>query len=925
MDAAAWGQLVEDSDWEALFHALRDLPDGDRETAVKWYRSKGRALARRISERDWRPHSRIVQLELALALAETPEEANKNCQWGRRWVWNDDLEALPACAELLVGRGRDWAQELVSLATAHTFRGDSRNGRVEVTALSSAVVDAFGLPAPVTETWVHGWTTLVSLAHTHARNDRTSPWRPATLLESTDRGVRPAYPLGEDASLEACLRGTREVTTVLCAALDVPDALAEWTDLKDDRWDITETVRTLVGDGTLDRTEVLEATFRSMSRDDRPGTQRVLGRILLGLDPTPAEVRERAALVLHVMPTAHGSMTRILLDLALAAELDDDDLLELGTVVLARKEKAQKTALLAHLKASDSPAREPLLRMAADSDDAAFAAKARDLLGADEGHDDTAVAASGGGTSWSRPVTGFDIADFTPYAGDAAGLDRALSESETWMRITSEAAWLDLVVRLGATDPEVLQAVADAEDSMGWWSSARTRGLLRQWVTTGDPHRGYQRTSTITSHEHGKDPVTRTSTFEWVPPGVVLFTDRLAEETLRRLGTVDELLSTPSRMDGTLTVDDLAARVGRARDTGFAPYDLVQALLRLDLRGVDDASAFEGLSLPPAEVPASGGAAGKESGGGSTWHRLLGRSSGKAEKPGKGTAGALDGVDVIRAWVEAGGPSPRELDLDGARPRLGATTLPLPEPLAGLDGLAEICAPIGHKGSQEPAGLFDSPTLVLGVLPGATEVAVTTTEQRGDLDSVFHAQNLSVLAWSAGPIGPATHHHLARLLAHPREDSRLLAAKHTAEIAAQGRLDPDLLRDGSLTLFDAGDLSLPRAAHGWEQLASLAGLSVVWPAWTAVLDAACRAPRKPAGLADLLRGAREHVAVAAEHVSGDVLPESVREVAAEKGRSKAATEARALVTAADGSGPGPGPGPGPGTGSGSSSGSGEGA
>lgn len=906
VDAAAWGQLVEDSDWEALFHALRDLRDGDREKAVKWYRSTGRAVARRISERDWRPHSRIVQLELALALAETPEEANKNCQWGRRWVWNDDLEALPACAELFVGRGREWAQELVSLATPHTFRGDSRNGRVEVTALSSAAVDAFDLPAPVTETWVHGWTALVGLAHSHARGDRTSHWRPVTLLESGDDGVRTAYPLGDEGSLEACLRGTREVTTVLCAALDLPDALAEWTDLKDDRWDVTETIRTLVGDGTLDRAQVLDATFRSLSRDDRPGTQRVVGRILLGLHPTPGEVRERVALVLHVMPTAHGSMTRILLDLALAADLDGDDLVELGTVVLARKEKAQKTALLAHLKVSDSTAREPLLQMAADSDDAAFAAKARDLLGSDEGDGDTAVADSAGGTSWSRPVTGFDIADFMPYAGDAAGLDRALSDSETWMRITSEAAWLDLVVRLGATDPDVLKAVADAEDSLGWWSSARTRGLLRQWVATGDPHRSYRRTSTITSHEHGKEPVTSSREVEWVPPGVVLFTDRLAEETLRRLGSVDELLSTPSRMDGTLTVDDLVERVKRARATGYAPYDLVQALLRLDLRGVEDASAFDGLTLAPAEVP--GAAEGRA---GSTWRRLLGRSSGrggagKAGTAGKGsgrdTADALDGVDVIRAWLEAGGASPRELDLDGARPRLGATTLPLPEPLAGLEGLAEICASIGHEKSKDPAGLFDSPTLVLGVLPWATEVAVTTTEQRGDLDSVFHAQNLPVLAWSAGPIGPATHHHLARLLVHPREDSRLLAAKHAAEIAAQGRLDPELLRGASVTLFDEGDLSLPRAAHGWEQLAALAGLSVVWPAWTAVLDAACRAPRKPAGLADLLRGARDHVALAAEHVSGDVLPESVRAVAAEKGKGKAVTEARALVARADGSG-----------------------
>ncbi|WP_404386474.1 hypothetical protein LL946_07850 [Knoellia locipacati] len=896
MDAAGWEQQVDESDWRGLQRALTSLDDEGRAAALTWYRRTGRARARKVSERDWRPHSRIVQLQLALGLSETPQEASKNCQWGRRWIWSDDLDAVPGCADLLLARGEEWARAFVTLSTATTLRGDSRRGAGEITTLASAAVDAFDLDTPLEETYVRGWTTLVGLAHSHTRADKGSQWRPLTLLAADDSGAHAAYPLGPEASLEACLHGTRDLTALLVAALDLPNALAEWTDLKGEGWGLTAAIRAAVADGILDREAALDPAFRSLSRDDRAGTQRVTAQVILGLEPTPDEVRERAALILHVLPTVHGSVTTVLLDLALAAGLEDDDLVELGTVVLARKEKAQKATLLRHLKTSTSDAREPLLAMAADSDDAAFAAKARALLG--DGDDESADGIREGAgrpdavSTWSRPATGFRPGDFSPYAGDAAGLDRARSDSETWLRITSEAAWLDLVVRVGAKDLDVLRASVVADERVDWWSAARTRALLHQWVTTGDPHRSYRRTGTMTTHEPGKDPVTTTRVHEWVPPGCVVFTDRLVEESLRRLGTVTELLSTPSRVDGTVTVADLAARVRRASRAGYAPYDLVQALLRLDLRDADDVGAFDGLTLPPAAVPSD---VPKEQG--SSWRRLLGRG-GSRKGGGSGGGGAsagVDGVEVIRGWIAAGGMPRRELDFDGTRPRLGGVTLPLPGPLAGLDGLAEICAAVGHGDSNVPAGLFDSPTLVLGVTPFATEVAVTTTEQRGDLDSVFHAQNLPVLAWSAGPIGAATHHHIARLLVHPREDSRLLAAKYTAELATQGRLDPELLGERSLSLFEAGELSLPRAAHGWEQLASMAGLAVVWPAWVAVLDEACRASRKPAGLADLLRAARDQVPVAAAHVEGEVLPASVREVAGEKGRGKAVTEARALV------------------------------
>lgn len=877
VDTGELDRLVTSNAWEPLSALLRGLTDEETAAAATWYRRSGRARARQEAERGWQDEPRVVQLLLALTLARTPEEASQNCRWGFRGLRNIEESAVAACADALIGRGREWAAEFVQTATARTFRGEAgRAAAPEIVVLTSAAIDAYALEMPTTDSYVRGWASLVSVAQRYTQLPDKSLWHPLTLMTAGPGPAQAAYQQGDDLALGDCLQATTSVTTVLTAALEVPNGLVTWADFTQDGWRVDAAIRDGVRAGYLDCKPLLDSAFRALSRDDKAFNQRVIGAILGGLDPSPEEIRERAALILHVLPVVHGSITRSLLELVLASGVDDDVLLDIGAVILARPEKAQKTTLLTHLAASTSAVREPLLQLAADSPDATLAAKARALLGMSEEPGPTDQNAVGL-PRWAQVVEPRVAARFEPYAASAAGLDQAQSDEEIWSRITTEAAYLDLIVRLGHDDLSLLRSRVSQAPKPTWYTAGRTAFLVHQWVTSGESHRSYRLSWAVhTRSVDGDGPVVEERNSEILPAGHSLFTDRLIEETLERVGAVRGLLSTPSHADGTLDVVTLVERVRQARSVGYGEYDLVQALFRLAPTRPEDARLFDGLRLAPAA--GSGRAARVRSW--LSWRK-------PAEE-------ALDGVEIIRGWISGGGWPERAVDFPGVEPRTSPVSLPLPPALAALDGVAAVSRPAGAD-DEIPDWGQDEPGPRLGVLPRDVEQLAALIAQRGDQDSVSHAHKLPLIVHSAGPIGAAVHHHLARQLAHPRLDSRLLTAQAAAELARQGRLDPAALQERSLALHAAGRLSLARAVHGWSQLAEQASLEVVWPTWVAVLDAACSATKKPTGLADLLRVTREYAPGVRGHVSDGWLPESVRALAAARGSSKAAVEARALV------------------------------
>ncbi|HQK32474.1 MAG TPA: hypothetical protein PLZ92_12420 [Phycicoccus sp.] len=484
---------------------------------------------------------------------------------------------------------------------------------------------------------------------------------------------------------------------------------------------------------------------------------------------------------------------------------------------------------------------------------------------------------------WGHSIVPWSPGPFVAYAGGSAGLER-LASGEDEAGITSEAAMLDLVVRLGVSDLQGLREVVRSGPAPNWYTAGRTRYQLYDWMITGNPARNY---CPPESGYHRNRVLLRFSDSPLMPGEHVVFTDALIEETLRRLGSVSELLSTPSRADGTLEVGVLAGRVKRAQEVGYARLDLVQALLRLGPVGAGDVPLFDGLVLPPvgevvsAAPPTVEGAPGP--GGGEV----------------DGSRGP-DGVDVIVGWIRGGGWATRDVRRGVKVPVTSALRRPLPSELADLPGL-RVMSMAAHEPHGIPVSTFGSAASWLGVCPWDVEqLGAILSQDIGEYLAVGQARELAVLAGAAGTIGMAMTHHLARVLVHPKPENRLLAAELVAELARQGRLDPSLLWERSVALFTAGELPLRRAADAWTDVALASSWSVVWPAWRAVLDAACKAEKRSTDLAAFLEATRLVVPLNdpdAPHGAGSALPESVGALAEEGGRSKAVTAARGLLDA----------------------------
>src|SRR5690606_31469156 len=173
-----------------------------------------------------------------------------------------------------------------------------------------------------------------------------------------------------------------------------------------------------------------------------------------------------------------------------AADLAPEDLLDVGLTLLARKEKAQKNALLKHVTALEpgTPAERDtvvqLLETAADSPDTAFAERARKALGrlgetvaeqapvtvavewrrtgADGGTRASSSTRADDGGTWAgvAPVRAAlpGREPFVPVEASAAGLAALEAATEGRPQITLESAWLDAAVRFAASDLDGLRA-----------------------------------------------------------------------------------------------------------------------------------------------------------------------------------------------------------------------------------------------------------------------------------------------------------------------------------------------------------------------------------------------------------------------------------------------------------------------------------
>lgn len=862
--------FVDQSDWPRVRDWLLGLGDDDMVTARKWYRGSLRARARRVSQFAWRTAPRAVQLGMAFVLAETAEEASKNCGWTRDFCWTDDQGLLPEVTGLLMRRDESFVAEVGELASQLAPRGESRRGAGE---LAGVLLGAAALNAsvPVGGAIAQGWAQLVSAAGTVSTHDRAGTWVPVRW-GAPERGAwGPAYKL--PSTLYDVLKATPRLAEVMSAALGHPETFIDWPSDKSTDWDTARTVSRLVDEGTLDRDALVAETLAALTRPEKPGAQRVMANILSGAGFGPADVLAHDALVAHLMASAHGSVTATLLPAVLKAGLPDPVLIEIGTVILARKEKAQKRLLIKALsRSADAEASVELLQLAATDDDATLAKSAQAALGSD--HDGSTPSAAWA-PGWNLDVEGLQHTKFVPWSATRAGIDEARSDSANWVRVNTNAAWLDLAVRFGRRNSDELKTTALGWEPESW--GPRIPGLIREWAEGNlkDPDWDELQPMKSIMFKDGEQIEKVTYIKPHRPPGYVQFSNALARESLRRIGEVDELLSTPSCPCGLLSLDDLHQRLRRSGRAGAAPYDLVQALLRLERVPTSEAKRFSAMGVPL---------------GGQRKSRFRRLQSGE-----------LDAGQIVHDWIQQGGLPDRRVEIRDGHPVSAAVEFPLPRALRNLEGVGALEGAIEHPLDRE-RGLWYGTELLhfLGVVPRWSELAGVLLEYKETSDSIFRAKEAALLTHSAGEFGPGTHHLIGTLQSHPRADARAITAQLIVDAARQGRLDRDLLCEQTMEAWRNGDLSAKRLADTWTHVATLGAFAWVWPTAAAVMTEACTGVPKRTGLADLLRALAPMVGTGLAHEPNTALVSALRALAAERGNSKAVAEARIVVGALGG-------------------------
>jgi hypothetical protein len=150
---------------------------------------------------------------------------------------------------------------------------------------------------------------------------------------------------------------------------------------------------------------------------------------------------------------------------------------------------------------------------------------------------------------------------------------------------------------------------------------------------------------------------------------------------------------------------------------------------------------------------------------------------------------------------------------------------------------------------------------------------------------------------SRGTRGPACHDLLLGGYAAGRPGSRQEAVDLTLAWIGAGHYTTDPALAASLARLRIGRLNLARCAAAWEQVFLAGGMPAAWPVALGTAALAAELPRKPSGLADLLRMLTQYVGEVP--VPERTLPPSLVALAGAKGSTKSHAEARLLVQAAE--------------------------
>lgn len=629
-------------------------------------------------------------------------------------------------------------------------------------------------------------------------------------------------------------------------------------------WELGPAVAELVAEGRLDRSRILADAFVALTRLDTPSTQKGIAKLLASLDLKGPDLAERMPLVQGLLATSHGSVTAVLLPAAVVTA-HADDLPDLAATIFARPEKAQKTVLLKALTGPHavdrwgSDAVTIALKVAADVPDHAFADRATKALTA-LGVAQEADAEAPLSDLWAAPLPVDDTGPAAKIEPDEPGLAAALSRIIRSTTAADGAVFWDAIVRWSARSPEEVRYWAwSANQSLG--DGVRPPSALWAVVTAADV--------TANTHETlcGKIANGVPAPTDWEIAGPSLtgaVHEIFASETILRLGTIPYLLSTPTQWNGLLSFDTLVDRLKGYGRTSAGPTDLFLALLRLEPTPPERTTQLDGLSLD-------------------LW------SPGSRWRTANHTA---DAVDLLRQWIEGGGLPKLVTRHDGATVTVDPVRLPIDISLVpGIPaGLLAGHTSGTHREYHEWAIRAETG---FGIVPAWPDLLAAKTQTQYDQAARHPPRWLPMMAHAPGP-GLAVQHDIAATLCHADEDRRLLAVEAALALMGRGRWDSTAYTECCLHLLTDGVLRLGRLGHSWEQLILAGGLQPLWPTAMTVLGKASVLERKPAGLAELFGVLRRYVSA----VPDPQIPESVLELAASKGSSKARVEAAALVAAA---------------------------
>jgi hypothetical protein len=838
---------AEDPVGDAPFDSLLSRPDLDALDA--WLDAAGDAQLRRANA--WHREHKAALLEfepddaadirrartwtstLLVASTAAPGEAVKQLDWNDWWFVHDDERALLRRA--LLRRPREWAAAFVpSAAKVKLGRRREPSTAAFLFLMLDPLVRHHELPLPDGDAFLNGWARLGS------RPDGYLPHLLGPVLSSSHLRHRPDLPAVIAASVAA---------------------------------------------GEIARAAVVAAALEALVAPLQPSAQRVLADVLVTLALTPAELAGRLPLLQSSLATAYGSITAVLLPLAVSLTSDAADLDEIAAVVAGRGEKRQRITLLDllqdrdlrvrvgddavlgaldHLDACDDAAlRERVARcrrtLAAPDDATVMSDVDADVEAADPA---PSPAHDGMWTPMVReglPVAGplqlpaqLELADVFRLLGERSSAQHFASLGR--VNRSGHATLLECLVRAAAADPAAVRAMLATHGNAAWLGLEPVAGAIICWVR-GDLDGGPVYDARIPGHFYADAVV------QWRPRERVM--NAAAREALWRAGRVPTVLSTPSVSDGTLHLDAVLRRIESGQVPSYTPYDMTQVLLRLPVVSSEDRARME--RLGDLALPADP----------ACWAE-------HARHQGRPDTAPPDGVELIRRWVDEGGLRPLD------------ATWELTDGFGPFGG-------IGWDWGDEPplpTGVLDSLLVDLADLADGTSTptAVTLAPCWPDLAAASlwaHSRGDSradIILEGPGPRGTPSHAVALAPLAGPPERQRQ-AVQGLLELVRRDTLSAPHLRHAVEVLNHAGALPLRRVAQGLEQAFVGGGLADLWPVALGITaDASVHRPL-PSGLPDLLRLLAAYLPA----VPDRDLPVELTGLAAARGTSKSHAEARALL------------------------------